>query len=204
VSGDYCDLVSAAGDGSDQFVLLGDVAGKGVAASILMAQLHATFRTLIDVGLPLETLLERANRIFCESVASSKYATLVCAKLGPSGEAAVANAGHVPPLLVHGSRVSPIRATGLPMGLFCGGGFSVETTRLCPGDTLFLCTDGLTEAQSPAGEEYGLDRLVALLAARNSLAPAALADACLRDLASFRAGAPRADDLTLMVVRRTG
>jgi sigma-B regulation protein RsbU (phosphoserine phosphatase) len=203
VSGDYCDLV-AAGDGSEQYVLLGDVAGKGVSASIMMAQLHATFRTLIDVGLPLEKLLERANRIFCESVASSKYATLVCAKLAPSGDALVSNAGHVPPLLVRGREVVPIRATGLPMGLFCGGGFSAQAVRLERGDTLFLCTDGVTETSSPEGEEYGLDRLEALLASRHAEAPAALAKSCLDDLASFRAESPRADDLTLMVVRRTG
>ncbi len=203
VSGDYCDLV-AAGGGPEQYLLLGDVAGKGVAASILMAQLHATFRTLIDVGLPLETLLERANRIFCESVASSKYATLVCAKLATDGGAAISNAGHVPPLLLHEGQVTSFPASGLPMGLFCAGLFSVQVVSLRPGDTLFLYTDGLTETRNPAGEEYGLDRLAAFLATRGALAPAALASGCLEDLASFRAGAPRADDLTLMVVRRTG
>ncbi len=203
VSGDYCDLV-AAGGGPDQYLLLGDVAGKGVAASIMMAQLHATFRTLIDVGLPLETLLERANRIFCESVASSKYATLVCAKLGPSGGVAISNAGHVPPLLLGPGGVTPFPASGLPMGLFCAGRFSVQAVALAPGDTLVLYTDGLTEARNRAGEEYGADRLAALLDARRGLAPSAIADACLADLASFGAGVPLADDLTLMVVRRTG
>jgi len=203
VSGDYCDVVSA-GDGSDQYALLGDVAGKGVAASIMMAQLHATFRTLIDVGLPLEKLLERANRIFCESVASSKYATLVCARLAPSGDALVSNAGHVPPLVVCGGKVERIPATSLPMGLFCGGRFSAQALRLERGDTLFLCTDGLTEASGPSGEEYGLGRLEALLAERHAAGPADLAAAVLSDLESFRAGRPRNDDLSLMVVRRTG
>ncbi len=203
VSGDYCDLV-AAGGGPEQYLLLGDVAGKGVSASIMMAQLHATFRTLIDFGLPLETLLERANRIFCESVASSKYATLVCAKLGPSGGVAIANAGHLPPLLLSAGGVTPFPASGLPMGLFCSGSFSLQAVALRPGDTLFLYTDGLTEARNPAGEEYGLDRLAAFLAPRRELSPAALADACLADLASFGAGVPRTDDLTLMVARRTG
>ncbi len=203
VSGDYCDLVDAGG-GPEQYLLLGDVAGKGVAASIIMAQLHATFRTLIDVGLPLETLLERANRIFCESVASSKYATLVCAKLGHDGGASIANAGHVPPLLLRDGDVTPFPASGLPMGLFCGGRFSVQAVSLRPGDMLFLYTDGLTEARNPDGEEYGLDRLVTLLAGSRASAPGALASECLDDLAAFRAGARRSDDLTLMVVRRTG
>ncbi len=202
VSGDYCDLV-AAGGGPDQYLLLGDVAGKGVAASILMAQLHATFRTLIDVGLPLEALLERANRIFCESVTSSQYATLVCAKLAADGGASISNAGHLPPFLLRDGQVTPFPASGLPVGLFCATRFTVQTVSLRPGDTLFLYTDGLTEARNPAGEEYGLERLAELLAARHALPPAAIASACLESVGSFRAGAPRADDVTLMVVRRT-
>jgi sigma-B regulation protein RsbU (phosphoserine phosphatase) len=90
------------------------------------------------------------------------------------------------------------------MGLFCSGCFSAQDLKLQAGDTLFLCTDGLTETRNPAGEEYGLDRLVALVASRHASPPAELADACLADLAAFRAGSPRTDDLTLMVVRRTG
>jgi sigma-B regulation protein RsbU (phosphoserine phosphatase) len=90
------------------------------------------------------------------------------------------------------------------MGLFCGGAFSVRALRLEPGDTLFLCTDGLTETMSRGGEEYGLERLEALLAARNALPPAALVEACIADLDAFRAGTPRTDDLTLMAVRRQG
>lgn len=203
VSGDYCDLVSASGRGGGTlFALLGDVAGKGVSASILMAQLHATFRSLIDVGLPLREMMDRANRLFCESVMSSQYATLVCARATRGGEIEIGNAGHLPPLHVHAGRVERVAATGLPLGLFCGGCYATTSVAMHPGDSLVLYTDGITEARDPADREYGAERLAHLVAGRSSLPPHGILDACLADLSTFRGGARRTDDLTLMVIRR--
>lgn len=202
VSGDYCDLVSTDGEEGEAFLLLGDVSGKGVAASMLMAHLHAIFRSLITIGLPVERLVERANRIFCESTMSAHFATLVCGKAGKSGELEICNAGHCPPLLLRGGAVASLEATGLPVGMFCSGEYSAKRIRLAAGDTLFLYTDGLSEARSNSDAEYGVERLSALLKNRSALGPQALVDACREDLEAFLAGAPKKDDLTIMVVRR--
>src|SRR5207249_7870938 len=100
VSGDYCDAITENGDGGNLYVLTGDVSGKGVAASLLMAHLNAMFRTLVGMGLPVQHLLERANRLFSESTIASHYATLVCARAEVTGEVEVCNAGHCPPLVI--------------------------------------------------------------------------------------------------------
>jgi phosphoserine phosphatase RsbU/P len=200
VSGDYCDFVTAE-DGSLYF-MLGDVAGKGVAASLLMSQLHAMFRALVPVGLPLNRLVERASRIFCESTLPSSYATLVCGRADTSGEVEICNAGHLPPLLLRGGEARLIEATGLPVGIFCNEEFTSEKFRTEVGDTLFLFTDGLSESRDSAGGEYGAERLRELLCRHHALAPAELIEACLGDLKDFCAGAPRHDDLTVMTLRR--
>jgi sigma-B regulation protein RsbU (phosphoserine phosphatase) len=199
-SGDYCDLV-AAGDGSVYFIV-GDVKGKGLAASILMSHLNATFRALISLGLPLDQLVERASRAFCESTLPTYFATLVCIRADAAGNLEVCNAGHLPPLQVHEGTVTSLPATGLPLGMFCNERFSVDRLFLPPGDTLFLYTDGLCEAVEPSGEEYGLERLSRFLAKRHALAPAELVPACIGDLRAFRSGEPIKDDLTLMALRR--
>ena len=199
VSGDYCDLVSAA-DGSLYF-MLGDVSGKGIAAAMVMTQLHAMFRTLISVGLPLNQLAERASRVFCETTLPTHYATLVCGKAEPTGEVEICNAGHLPPLVVRGGDVSVIEATGLPIGVFCNEQFSSYRVRLSRGDMLLLYTDGLSEAQNDSGEEYGRERLLRLVGECLTHAPAELVATCVGDLAAFRAGAGT-DDLTIMAVRR--
>jgi sigma-B regulation protein RsbU (phosphoserine phosphatase) len=201
VSGDYCDLVTAE-DGSLYF-MLGDVAGKGVAASLLMSQLHATFRTLIPLGLPLARLVERASRVFCESTLPAHYATLVCGRADASGAVEVCNAGHLPPLLLRRGDATLIEATGLPVGIFCNEEFTSSAFRVQAGETLFLFTDGLSESRDPAGSEYTTERLLRLLCERHELAPGELIGACLRDLTDFRAGTPRHDDLTVMALRRT-
>ena len=202
VSGDYCDLVSPDTESGDIFFLLGDVSGHGVAASILMAHLHAVFRSLIAVGLSADQLVERANRIFCESTISADYATLVCGRAGKSGEVDVCNAGHCPPLLVRGSEITSLKATGLPVGIFCSGEYSAERVQLAPGDSLLLYTDGLSEARDKADAEYGVERLARLLKGRHELSPQALTGVCLEDLRTFLSGAPRTDDLAIMVIRR--
>jgi sigma-B regulation protein RsbU (phosphoserine phosphatase) len=201
VGGDYCDLIRANGDGF--FFFLGDVSGKGVAASLLAAQLHGLFRTLVALDLPLETMVERANRIFCESVLSGHFATLVCGRASASGALEFINAGHPPPLLVSDGRAVPLESGGHPLGMFCEGGYRAEQVRFSPRQSLLLYTDGLSEAAAPSSEEYGSARAARVASGTHADAEALVA-ACLADVAAFRASAPRADDLTVMALRRTG
>jgi sigma-B regulation protein RsbU (phosphoserine phosphatase) len=200
VGGDYCDVLEGT-DGSLYF-MLGDVSGKGVAASMLMSHLHAMFRTLIPVGLPLGEMLERASRVFCESTLPTHYATLVCGRASKTGEVEICNAGHLPPLLLHDGEVTSIAATGLPLGVFCNEQFTVNRLWMAEGDTLLLYTDGLSEALNHAGTEYGPERLANLIKASNTPTPESLIGVCRDDLTNFLAGAPKFDDLTIMAIRR--
>ena len=202
VSGDYCDLIHPNGGEGGLLFLVGDVSGKGVAASMLMSHLHAMFRSLASAGLPLDQLLGLANRVFCESTTAGQYATLVCGRAGASGEVEISNAGHCPTLLVCKDEVAHVEATGLPLGMFSSGQYAVKNIKLAPGDTLFLYTDGVSELQDRTSAEYGLGRLARFVGERHGLAPEALTGACLQELKSFSAGAPRTDDLTILALQR--
>jgi sigma-B regulation protein RsbU (phosphoserine phosphatase) len=199
VSGDYCDLVES--DGGLLF-MLGDVSGKGVAASMLMSHLHATFRSLAEAGLPLDRMVEDANRIFCESTLAGQFATLVVGRAAHDGSVEFVSAGHLPLLHIHKDGATPMHSTGVPLGMFCNTRFPVHRLALAHGDTAFLYTDGLTEARNHAGEEYGLHRIRALAARHTGIAPDGLISECLEDLVSFGEGLKQMDDLTLLVVRR--
>ena len=117
VSGDYCDLIPLQ-DNSFLFVL-GDVSGKGVSASLLMSHMHALFHSMISFGLGVNEIVEKSNRLFCESTLSTHYATLVSGKASPTGEIEICNAGHNYPLHITDGKISCVEATGLPIGLFC-------------------------------------------------------------------------------------
>src|SRR5882762_11178630 len=132
VSGDYCDAVS--GDGGSLYFAIGDVSGKGVAASMLMAHLHATLRALVPLNLPLDQLVTRASGLFCESALPSHFATLVLGRAFRGGEVELTNAGHVPPLIVRGRDIERIAPTGIPIGMFCDARFTSTRLRLSPGD----------------------------------------------------------------------
>lgn len=201
ISGDYCDLLNA---GEDLYFVLGDVSGKGVAASMLMAHLHATFQALAPLHLPLAEIMERASRMLCESTLPTYFATLVCGRAGANGEVELSNAGHNPPILARGADIAAVGATGLPLGMFCDERFSVTNARLSPGDTILAYTDGLSEAVNTSGAQYGADRLVRIVERHRLLPPEELVSACVRDWHEFRSGAPQADDVTIMVVRRVG
>ena len=200
VSGDYCDLVPT--DAGDLYFMIGDVSGKGVAASMLMAHLHATLRTLILMGLPLDQLMERASRLFCESALPAHYATLVCGRATRDGAVDICNAGHPPPLLIREERVDRIDATGLPVGMFHSERFEVTRLELLPGETFLLYTDGVIEAQNRSGDEYGGDRLSEIATTSRALGLHELVTACLKDLAAFRSGLKSTDDVTVMAIRR--
>lgn len=204
VSGDYCDLIQPGNSAGDLFFLLGDVAGKGVAASMLMTHLHAMFRSLTTVGLPLDQLMSLANRVFCESTMAGQFATLVCGAACRSGEVQICSAGHVPGLLAAQGKVVRIESTGLPLGMFCNSQYAVESLRLAPGESLFLYSDGLSEARNPSSEEFGIERLARFLGEHHGLAPESLMAACLNGVKAFCTGAPKTDDLTIMVLRREG
>lgn len=201
VSGDYCDLVATEDDAV--YFVLGDVAGKGVAAYMLMVHLHAMFRTLISVKLPLQNLVSRASRAFCESTPMGHYATLVCGRASASGEVEICNAGHLPPLFISNSSIQSIKATGLPLGLFCDEQFSTTKLRLAPRDKLLLYTDGLSEAQNASGIEYGTERLVRLASEWGALTPKDIVAACRDDVSVFLGGSRKTDDFTLLALQRT-
>ncbi len=203
VSGDYCDVIPTENGGGDNMFLLGDVSGHGVAASMLMTQLHATFRGLVNLGLPVNKLVEMANRVFCESVPAGQYATLVCGRASRSGDVEIANAGHLPVLAVRNGKVTRLGATGVPLGMFCTGNFPAQKVQLGAGDFLVLYTDGFSEARNTRDTEYGIGRLTNLVGQQHGLLPEALVRACLDDVKMFSGGAPRTDDLTMMVLRRT-
>ena len=202
VSGDYCDLI--AGSDGDLYFLLGDVAGHGVAAALLMSHLSALLRTLISIGLPLDQLMERTSRVFCESTMPMHYATLVCGRAQPSGEIELCNAGHPPPLVIGHAGIERIDATGLPIGLFSTEQFASRRLRLEPGETLLLYTDGVLEARGPDGDEYGLDRMMALVRSGAATAPNPLVESCMHDIATFGRSSSFADDVSIMALRRAG
>lgn len=197
VSGDYCDLIPSDGH---LFFALGDVSGKGVAASMLMTQLHATFRSLTAASLPLGQIVTHANRILCEGALAGQYATLVCGQAQADGRVEIHNAGHLPAIVVGQGGVLRVESTGLPLGLFCEAEFSATRLQLDPGDTLFLFTDGLSEAQG-TGDEYGVERVMQLVRQHAGRTPSELIAACLADLNNFAGPSAVSDDLTLLAIR---
>ena len=200
VSGDYCDLLESK-DGL--LFLLGDVSGKGVAASMLMSHLHATFRSLADAKIPLQELVEAANRLFCESTLAGQYATLIVGRAGSDGTVEYVSAGHVPLLHVHAAGATEHEATGVPLGMFCNSRFAVRRLSLLPGDSLLLYTDGLTESRNTSGDEYGIRRLTNLAARHGGSSPDRLISECLANLQAFSAREKYGDDLTVLVLRRS-
>jgi sigma-B regulation protein RsbU (phosphoserine phosphatase) len=200
VGGDYCELIPLP-DGKSLFFAVGDVAGKGVAASLLMMHVSAIFRSLLSLDLPLVDLISRANGLLSESTAASHYATLVCGRATADG-VELCNAGHCRPLLLRQDATEWLDATGLPLGLFGGGRYTASRVVLDDGDTLVLYSDGITEAQDAAGSEYTDERLIRALRNHSDRGAGAMADAVLRDVAAFRGARPPHDDTTLVIVRR--
>lgn len=202
VSGDYCDLILPANDDGELVFLLGDVAGKGVAASLLMTHLHAMFRSLAGVAMSLDKLLEMANSVFCQSTIAGQYATLVCGRAGRRGEIEIGSAGHLAGLLIAKDGVKQVCSTGVPLGMFSASRYTIDRLRLEPGDSLLLYTDGISEATNASGAEYGASRLSNVAAERHGWVPQELAAACMKDVRTYSAGRKQADDQTLMVVHR--
>ena len=203
VSGDFCDLWQRSGELSTIYFAVGDVSGKGIAASLLMAHLQAAFRSRFEDGMPLGDLVGGVNRQLMKASLPGHFATLACGRAGQGGEIDLVNAGHCPPLL-HGSRgVEALQPTEIPIGVLPDRPYTVQSLRLQQGDMLLLYTDGLTEARRADDAEYGQERLERLLSASGQdTPPELLVQSVTRDLDEFLGGAPRADDITVMALRR--
>jgi sigma-B regulation protein RsbU (phosphoserine phosphatase) len=199
VSGDYCDVFESK---AGLVFLLGDVSGKGIAASMLMSHLHATFRSLADAELPLDKMVGVANRIFAESTMAGQFATLVVGRATRDGAVEIVSAGHLPLLHLCAGGTKSQGATGIPLGMFPSMNFPVFSFSIEAGDSLLIYTDGLTESRNAAGEEYGIHRVRAVADGHGTKPPADLIANCLADLHSFTSGSKQADDLTLLALQR--
>src|SRR5580658_1038366 len=198
VIGDYCDVVDAGRAGV--YFMVGDVCGKGVAASFVTAHLHGVFRTLVSMALPVKLIVERANRALCES--GLPYATLICGRAQSNGMVEISNAGHPAPLLVRDGHVTALEESGLPVGMFADEEFWTSQISLEQGHNLVLYSDGVSEARDIFGLEYGAGRLRTVVGDRHALLPSALVGACRDDLDAFRSGAEKTDDITILVLSR--
>ncbi len=197
VSGDYCDLIVHDGD---LYFILGDVSGKGMAASLLMSNLHAIFHSLIPLGLGLAELMARANHLLVGSSLANQFATIVCGKADSNGEIETVNAGHLPPLLIKNGVQGELDFAGLPLGMFCEAEFSSRKVQLHPGDSLLLFTDGVTETINADGIEFGTERLFESLNGFDSGEPCDLIAHCARHVSRFRGYAERHDDLSMLAL----
>lgn len=204
VGGDFFDYIKLP-DGKIA-VALGDVAGKGVPAALLMARLYSMTRYSLLTSSTAASAVTDLNASISSSGLGHRFITFVLAVLEPqTGKVAIVNAGHLPPLLrqANGTTISiPGADSGLPLGV--SGDCQYEQTELImqPGESMFLFTDGLTEAMNPRNEIYSYKRIVEFLK-QQSGSVEHLGEALVADVDSYCEGRSQRDDICLVCFRRT-
>ncbi len=180
---------------------IADIAGKGLPAALLMSSLQASVRAFALDASPPQAVCTSVNRLLCGQMIAGRFATLVYLRLDAArGEICYANAGHNPPLLARADgRVEALRSTGTVLGVFPDLEYAGARASLHIGDRLLLYTDGITEARSPDGEEFGEERLSEALARHRHLDGAGLHNAVIGEVRRF-ATAGFEDDATLLAV----
>lgn len=204
VGGDYFDAIPL--PSGKLLLVLGDVTGKGMPAALLVSTLHSALQLLCDRDLDLSSLLARLNTHVVESSASNKFITLFLGELDcATGHLVWASAGHNPAFVVRpDAPVEELGATGVPIGLLPKGMWSTRETQLEPGDLLCVYSDGITEAAALSDEEYGNERLVALLTANRETPLDQVRERLHDELAEFVGDQPAGDDQTVVLLRRVG
>jgi sigma-B regulation protein RsbU (phosphoserine phosphatase) len=185
-------------------VTIGDVAGKGSPAALLMALLLAVLRTLVDEKLEARALVARLNTQICRHSPSSRFITLFYGVYTPAtGALTYVNAGQNPPLLrrADGS-IERLGGTGIALGMFEGSTYQAVETAVGFGDLLVLYSDGITEAENPQGEPFEESGLERFLAARGGESPAELAPAILQAVEAHARDSRFTDDLTVLILKR--
>jgi len=204
--GDYYDILPLTRrDGTKGYLIcVADVAGKGLPASLLMSNMQATLRALLEGIDSLPALAARMNELLHATTPSNKYVTAILIDFDPSsGEARYVNAGHTDCLLLRGDGESVwLKGTGTPLGLIPDLPYTEESLRLDPGDLLALFSDGVTEAQSPEEVEFGEGRVVGLFRQLADRSAHRIVGSVFEEIDRFAGDAPQYDDITLFVLKR--
>jgi serine phosphatase RsbU (regulator of sigma subunit)/catechol 2,3-dioxygenase-like lactoylglutathione lyase family enzyme len=201
VGGDYYDFLDLGGRRLG--LVVGDIAGKGIAAALLMANLQANLRSQCAIAIDQpQRLLQSVNRMFYANSTDSAYATLFFAEYDDETRwLRYANCGHLCALVLRqDGALHRLSSTGTVLGLFEHWDCTIEERQLEPGDTLALYTDGITESFDGAGEEFGEQRLTETLRKHRDLKPADLMSAIVDEVRRFSVGEQH-DDITLIVAR---
>ncbi|HQZ82184.1 MAG TPA: SpoIIE family protein phosphatase [Pyrinomonadaceae bacterium] len=202
IGGDYYDFIPRS-DGRMLFAL-GDVSGKGTAAALLMASLHAAIHAQVAANRELEETVASINAYLAENTPANRFVTLFVAELDPAtGSVKYINCGHNPPLIgrADGS-VEQLASGGLPLGIIPTAEYESGSVGLGAGDVLVVYSDGVSEANNVAEEEFGLDRLTKVVQANITASASGLRDKVESALSSFTGTAPANDDITLVIVKR--
>src|SRR5262245_13851262 len=212
VSGDYYDFIQM---GANWTVLaIGDIAGKGISAALLMASIQSSLRAQLSANsrapetidgqrFSTSELTALLNTQLYESTSAEKFATFFCAIYEEeAGRLHYTNAGHLPPLLIRNGRAEPLEVNGMVLGAFPNQPYGRGCVELQPGDLLAAYTDGITEPENEYGEEFGERRLTELLVryARRPLAE--LATVVTETASAWGSAAEQQDDMTLLLLRR--
>jgi serine phosphatase RsbU (regulator of sigma subunit) len=202
IGGDFFDYVDLP-EGAFGFAV-GDVAGKGAPAALLTAVIQGVFSSQAQTGVPPSETLSRVNQALIRRAIESRFCTAFYATVKPDGTLTYCNAGHNPPMVFTADGVKRLEKGGLILGLFEHATFEEDTMTLHPGDLLVAFSDGVTEALSASGEEYGEDRLFACVEANRQTSTREILDAIFASVREFSVGAVQSDDVTALVVRFDG
>ncbi len=202
IGGDFFDYVDLP-NGAFGFAV-GDVAGKGAPAALLTAVLQGVFASQASSGSSPSETLSRVNIALIRRAIESRFATALYAVIGPKGELTYCNAGHNPPMVFGKHGVERLDKGGLILGLFEHATFEEGTITLEAGDLLVAFSDGVTEALSTEGEEYGEQRLLDCVQACRDKSVTEVLDSIFASVRVFTAGAVQSDDVTALVLRYDG
>lgn len=202
VGGDYYDYLSFP-DGRVA-MLVGDVAGKGMPASLLMSSLQARVQVLFEEPDELAHKITRLNKATCANCPNNRFITFFMTIADPAtGELVYSNAGHNPPVLVHANgEYQTLEGGGMILGILPQAVYQESRVSMTPGDVLVLFSDGVTEAANPRDEDFGEERLARLVASLRDRSANEIVEAIHAAVTEFTEGAPAADDITVVVARK--
>ncbi len=204
IGGDYYDVIRI--EDGEYVLVIADVSGKGIPAALLVSTLHAALHAYLRASVSLSDLVVKLNESVFRDTPTEQYITFFVSVLNTKRDMFMyVNAGHNPPYIVSAGSKEAIQLNvgGVPLGMFANAEYETGVVELQPGDNVCLFTDGVTEAFSPASEEYGEHRFLRCITGNKDLPLPELKDSILRDVGSFTKSEPQSDDLTLLLFRRS-